>query len=57
MKGIHIAQLVLAALAAGAGAAVPFVSGPMVAILLGGAAVSLAIGKALGVKSEIAGDK
>jgi hypothetical protein len=57
MKVVHYIQLSLAALAAGAGAAVPFVGVAATPWLVGGAAVSLAVAKALGVQSEVAGDK
>lgn len=57
MKTIHVMQLTLAALAAGAGAAVPFAPAAVLPWLLGGAAVSLAVAKALSVKSEVDGDK
>jgi hypothetical protein len=56
MTWSHRIQLVLSALAAGAGAAA--LAFPQYAAIEGGiAAIALAVGKALGVQSEVAGDK
>jgi hypothetical protein len=57
MNVTHIAQLTLAVVAAGAGAAIPFVTGPAVGELGAVVAISLAVAKVLGVQSETAGDK
>lgn len=57
MNFTHYAQLTLAIIAAGAGAAIPFVSGAAVGELGAVVAVSLAVAKILGTQSEVAGDK